>query len=356
MSSQIPPDPITTNYNPSAWSIPELTEDERIALDKAYIKFPIAQNQPITFPSAITIPTPAPESNTTLATTTAWVRTFWASVLAAANTWNGTQTFTNNITIPTALPESNTTVAASTAWVRTFWASVLAAANSWSGLQTFSSGIVANTINPTSGGTLLIGHGSTTTNVEVASVAGRSVVLHLGDGNNTTSSGGIHIGNGLSSANNVQILNGTGSTGTITLGSSTSTTSLGCPLTPAYTYPVATGKIGATITGTNTTFNLSANTPKSVSSMSLTTGIWVINGSFTGYANSVYLTIAITTTINSVSSGLIAINTQSTQGTGPANALTFIVSPTTTTTYYLNAAAGTANSVSAVVFAARRIA
>jgi hypothetical protein len=353
MSSQIPPDPITSNYNPTAWSIPELTEEERIALDKAYITFPIAQNKPITFPSAITIPTPALGSNTTLATTTAWVRTYWASILAAANTWTGTQTFTQNITIPTAAPESNTTVPASTAWVRTFWASILAAANSWSGLQTFSSGIITDTINPISGGTLLIGNATTTTNVEVASVAGRSVVLHLGDGNG--SGGAINIGNGTNATNNVQILNGTGSTGTITLGSSTSFNVLGCPLSPNYSYPVASGRIGATIAGTNAgTLNLVAGTSKTLSTIVIPTGIWVIHGSFSGYANSTYLTIGLSTTNNSVVSGLVAINTSAVAGTSPATVLTFIVS--TATTYYLVGVAGTSGTTTSVVFNARRIA
>ena len=82
-----------------------------------------------------------------------------------------------------------------------------------SALETFSGGIKTNVINPTTtGGTIQIGHGSTTNNVEIASEASRSVVLHLGDGN--TSSGGIHIGNGNDSSGNVQILNGTYALGT----------------------------------------------------------------------------------------------------------------------------------------------
>jgi hypothetical protein len=291
MTSQIPPDPITNEYNPSAWSIPELTEDERVALDKAYIKFPIAQNQPITFPSAITIPTPVPESNTTLATTTAWVRTFWASVLAAAN--------------------------------------------SWSGLQTFSGGIITNTINPTSGGTLLIGHASTTTNVEVASQTSRSVVLHLGDGAN--SGGGIHIGNGAGSNNNVQILNGSGSGGTITLGSSTSTTSLGCALTPTYNYPVASDKIGYILTGTFANVpNLVVNTTYQLASLSIPSGVWIINGEAgLTIASTNGITIAFNTSVNLSTARGRQTNLYTNAVGFPLTASTYTISLTTTTTYYL---------------------
>jgi hypothetical protein len=82
-------------------------------------------------------------------------------------------------------------------------------------LETFNGGIKVNTLDPTTiGGTIQIGHGSATNNVEIASEASRSVVLHLGDGDNNTTGAGIHIGNGSNSSNNVQILNGTYALGT----------------------------------------------------------------------------------------------------------------------------------------------
>jgi hypothetical protein len=77
-----------------------------------------------------------------------------------------------------------------------------------SALETFNGGIKTDAINPTTvGGTLQIGHGSVTNNVEVASEASRSVVLHLGDGD--TSSGAVHIQNGNDTTGNVAVLNGT---------------------------------------------------------------------------------------------------------------------------------------------------
>ena len=111
--------------------------------------------------------------------------------------------------------------------------------------------------------------------MEVASIPGRSTILHLGDGNN--SSGGVHIGNGTSSSNNVQILNGTGSTGTINLGSATSTTSLGCPLTPTYSYPITSGKVGFTTTVTAANVAAVQNATSTLVSISLPKGVWFIS-------------------------------------------------------------------------------
>jgi hypothetical protein len=79
-------------------------------------------------------------------------------------------------------------------------------------IETFSNGILSNALNPTTtGGTLYIGNGDSTNNTEIATIASRSTILHLGDGN--LSSGGINIGNGTGSSNNVNILNGNYATG-----------------------------------------------------------------------------------------------------------------------------------------------
>jgi len=73
-------------------------------------------------------------------------------------------------------------------------------------LETFTAGIKTNTINPlTTTGIVAIGN-SVGNNVEIGAVTGRSTILHIGDGNN--SSGEIKIGSGDNSTGNVQILNG----------------------------------------------------------------------------------------------------------------------------------------------------
>ena len=84
--------------------------------------------------------------------------------------------------------------------------------------------IVANdnlTIHSASGKLLNIGSSSATENVEIATQAGRSVVLHLGDGINGITGSGVHINNGANSVGNTQINNGSGQTGTINIGNAT---------------------------------------------------------------------------------------------------------------------------------------
>jgi hypothetical protein len=206
--------------------------------------------------------------------------------------------------------------------------------------------MVTNAINPTTvGGTLLIGHGSTTNNVEVAAVASRSTILHLGDGANST--GGVHIGNGTSSSNNVQILNGTGSTGTINLGSATSTTSLGCPLTPQYSYPVAAGKIGEIInyTGSVTPITFTPDVPLQIMSLTgFARGTWLMVASVGGNSTpaGVYMTIAISTTTADVSSAnAVGIEYMTGGGFGLTSTLSCIIQSTSASTvYYVNAQRG----------------
>jgi hypothetical protein len=71
---------------------------------------------------------------------------------------------------------------------------------------------------------LKIGSSSATENVEIATQEGRSVVLHLGDGDNAIAGSGVHINNGLNSVGNTQINNSSGQTGTINIGNATSGT------------------------------------------------------------------------------------------------------------------------------------
>jgi hypothetical protein len=56
MSYEKQPEPVLPNYNPSAWDSP-LSAEEQEVLDAYYVKFPIAQNAPITLPNQTTIGT-----------------------------------------------------------------------------------------------------------------------------------------------------------------------------------------------------------------------------------------------------------------------------------------------------------
>jgi hypothetical protein len=173
--------------------------------------------------------------------------------------------------------------------------------------------------------------------VEVAAVASRSVVLHLGDGNNST--GAVHIGNGTSSSGNVQILNGTRSTGTITLGSSTASISLGCPLTPNYTYSATgtgTGKIGQIIDGTFNNPGFPTSLPQTNGTITdLPIGVWVLTGSVgRGGGGGGYTAVALSTTSNSYT-GVLAQDVMVTGGNNAINSITWVASNTAITTYYL---------------------
>lgn len=310
MSSQIPPDPITTNYNPSAWAIPELTEEEMIALDKAYIKFPIAQNQPITFPSTVSGQTAANTENSAIVATTAFVNNFFT-------------------------------------YIRTLdW--------SWSGFQSFTGGINASSIGPsTVGGTLSIAN-FVSGNVNIATHASRGAVLHLGDGN--TASGGIHIGNGASATNNVNILNGTGSTGTINLGSATSTTNVNCPLTPNYTYPVTSTKIGYINSVTVATLAVVVSTDQQLTSLSIGAGTWILQGDAglsVGTASA--MTLGFNTSVSLTAAR--GINTLQLNNTlVPSNSTCIMISQNATTTYYLIGRTAQAGNWTSINFFATRIA
>jgi len=297
MSAEIPPDPITNTFNPAAWNVPELTDEERALLDANYIKFPIAQNAPITFPSSITAPTQLNTDNSTLVATTAWGNLFWNYVRSITNTWTGTQTFSGTIT----------------------------------------STVIAPT---TSGGTLNIGNAAANV-IFVAGTASRSAVLHLGDGDNAT--GGIHIGNGLASSNPVNILYSStdaGASGTINLGSATGTINLRCPLTPtSLTYPLGSDKIGYIQSTTTATVAVTPNTVQNVRSLTLAAGVWFLQFDATlsvALTSGNYITIGFNTS-SATLTGARASNTCiiQTGGTTPFsnNATTMIISINTSTTY-----------------------
>ena len=246
MSSQPPPDPVTTVFNPEAWIEPTGLFTKLRGLYQNYVSYPIAQNYPITF-----------------------------SILVFATDAALTKMANTSYVIANLVP---------------YLVSLLPNSQTWLAVQNFT-GIETNTINPIGAGTLLIGTG-VNHDIRIASQNSRSVVLHLGDGDNN--SGGIHINNGANCLGNVNILNGTGSTGTITLGTrritpsvSTTTTTLGCPLKILYTtYPISvTGAIGYVIPTTtvqNPTLPSGGGSSSVRSVVIPTDGIWALYGELLG--------------------------------------------------------------------------
>ena len=240
MSSSPFPDPRTTNFIPEAWQWIDLWNKFRNFI----VSYPTAQNATVRFAGTVYL--------TTRTALTQWADTAYATAQIVA-------------------------------WVTANVTPILGSAFTSAVLQYYYGGIAVNTINPlTTGGILLIGNGSATNNVEVASKEGRSTVLHLGDGN--TSAGAIHINNGTGTSGNVSILNGTGSTGTITLGSSTSTITLNAPLTPLYSPIFTAGKIGYTLPTTLLTNNgLAGGGHTSLRSITIPAdGVYILNGAILG--------------------------------------------------------------------------
>jgi hypothetical protein len=233
------PDPRTTNFIPKAWDF---------RLFNKYVNYLVsytgAQNATINFIGPVYL--------TTRTLLTQWADTAYATSEIVA--WTAAN-------VPALLPVAQT----------------------WANLQYYFGGIAVNTINPlTTGGTLLIGNSSIYNSVYVDSEDGRSTTLRLGTGN--TSTGGIHINNGTGTTGDVSILNGTGSTGTLTLGSSTATITLNAPLTPLYSYPIASGKIGAILNsvlliGTTGTGNSSISLRRIDFPVS---GVWALFASING--------------------------------------------------------------------------
>jgi hypothetical protein len=302
MSSSPFPDPRTTNFIPKAW---DYTIRNRYAT--FIVTYPIAQNNLITFLTAVYL--------TTRTALTQWADTAYATSEIVA--WTAAN-------VPALLPVAQT----------------------WANLQYYFGGIAVNAINPTTtGGTLLIGHSSTQNTVYVDGEDSRSTVLHLGDGN--TSSGAIHINNGTGTSGGVEILNGTGSTGTITMGSSTSTTTLNCPLTPLYSPPVAVGKIGTIVPITFITNTADNSGGKSLRSVTLPSdGVWLMVANVLGVNNPPTYSYPSNFYGLSVSSGLNSSGTQvGIQKTGQQvspkppviySSSFFTTSRLTAATYYLN--------------------
>jgi hypothetical protein len=327
MSSEIPPDPITDQFNPAAWTLPALTPEEEALLDANFVTYPITQSNTITFPTAPISQTLPDGTNTTQVATTGFVQ-------------NAITAFTSTV-------------------------------NTWLGIQIFSVGMTSNTINPTTtSGTLIIGNAATNTNVEIATQTGRTAVLHLGDGTGSTTSGGIHIGNGLASTNAVNILYSStdaGSSGIINLGAVNGTINLRSPLTPtSLTYPLIAGKIGFILTGTFADVsNPTLSTDCQLASHLIPAGVWILQAScgLTSAIAGNNALIAINTTATTTDARARQMYSYSSVSASP-NIASFttqlIISINTDTTYYFmavtNQAISPAFSWNRIIFEATRIA
>jgi len=172
----------------------------------------------------------------------------WSKFINYLVTYPKAQYFTINfqdpvkLTTRTALTQMASTAYATSeivAWVTANVTPILGSAFTSAVLQYYFGGIRVNTINPlTTGGTLTIGNGSATNNVSIMSAS---------------------------------------NTGILTLGSSGSTTTLNCPITPMYTVPVIpVGAIGYRAPITFVANGSFSDTPITVRSCSVTQGTWLI--------------------------------------------------------------------------------
>jgi len=95
------PNPQTTVFNPSAWNIEGLTEDEEAYLDGHFVRFPNPQSG-VVFPDAPTAPTLTNGTNTAEVATTGFVQNAITALKAATNVWTASNTFTSLIATLTA--------------------------------------------------------------------------------------------------------------------------------------------------------------------------------------------------------------------------------------------------------------
>ena len=164
MSNEIPPNPLTNTYQPSAWEDDE-TAITKENINKYAVTFPISQNSPITISNTLSVgglitgntATATANDNSTKLASTSYADNAASqsasSLLADTNTWTGVNTFsnTNNNFIGTTTTQSqgetDTTKLANLLWVTTRvnnTASDLASLslnNTFTGVNTFNNDV-----------------------------------------------------------------------------------------------------------------------------------------------------------------------------------------------------------------------
>jgi hypothetical protein len=337
MSSEPPPNPITTNFNLSAW-IQAVGSGLSIALaNTLYLSKTVASTAAglITFSAGI-------KTNTIVAASGNDITIGELGGVKAVYLY--TPTLSNAILDLT----DSTFKIPSTQWVTLWFGNLLTTTGlSWTMAQIFNGGVKTDSLVPlTSSGTLSIAPSSTaitigtsqantntvgigasgsiisipgattcgvvssnnfntataasdvniclasTGSVKLAVASNRSGVLNLGDG--ASSTGAVHLNNGASATGNTRIMNGTDQSGELTLGTAGGTNSvviaLNRPLTAGYTYATESGTVGAGSTGVGKIGQIirspfsALTAPSGVKSVMgeviITAGVWILTGNF----------------------------------------------------------------------------
>lgn len=194
---------------------------------------------------------------------------------------SGTPSLFNTKTLPINIGSSSTAIrlGASQANTNTVTIGNTGSIISIPGATTLGA-ILCAAINSTAAGTTMNIASTSTGIVTLATSASRTGVLNLGDG--ASSTGAVHVNNGASSSGNTRIMNGSGQSGELTLGgSNTVVIAVNRPMTVGYTTTALTSfnQIGYTQTTTVTfsrTFN-STFTAFSPYATQLPVGVYMIS-------------------------------------------------------------------------------
>lgn len=199
-----------------------------------------------------------------------------------------------------------------------------------------STGNGSTTIGGTGNGLITLG-GSGTTNVNISTQTGRSVVLHLGDGASNIAGSGVHINNGLNSVGNTQINNSSGQTGQINIGNAASgtTTTTIAGTTNINTSGTTTTTIGIQSSTINVRGGVNINTNGTGGFSSTTIGV---NGSTTAINGTLNINTSGggSTTIGTTNSGTNTLRGSISNMTGTTNNITGITNINTTGTSNTN--------------------
>jgi len=391
MSSEPPPNPITSSFNLSAW-IQAVGSGLSITLaNTLYLSKTVASTAAglITFSAGIqtntivaatgndvtvgqlainktvTLYSPQlgnliadPTDSTAKVPSTGWVQLWFGNLLTTTGlNWTQAQTFNGGVNTGSLVPltssgtlsiaPSSAAISIGTSQANTNTVSIGASGsiNSIPGATTCGT-ILSNNYNtatPASDVNICL---SSTGSVKLAVVSNRSGVLNLGDG--ASSTGAVHLNNGATASGNTRIMNGTNQSGELTLGDTTATNTVviavNRPLTLGYAPSAITtsSQLGYTTTDAIT---LTGAIPNAVvtpifTAIILPAGVWLITYSLrlrssgTTTVASYYMWGEDSITVQTPTYAMNAENTAFiTDTNGFSNTGTFVVTSTGTTTY-----------------------